>query len=312
MTPNAVTTSESKEPRRHSRRLPIVVTDRDVRVLRELFDSRLLTTSQLAAIHFDARIEAAKQRLHHLKKAKLITGRARISPAEPQPIKLTRDGFQWLRDHAGLDDYPRLSWGSMRVRLSVSDLTLRHELAVGDVKAAFYNHARKHEGVTIDRFVTWPRLLRFKNPDARSSQKLVSPDGFTRMSMAIAEQSVRYDCFLEIDRGTETIGRILARAVAYVQHYKGGAYAKRLGGDPNRPHEYPFRVLWTFPSRSRLRNFAEACRKSTPPILKMHWLAVQADVVTDPFSDIWVRPVDDDAQRHGLLANPAKRAESTQ
>lgn len=295
--------------RRRERRLSVIVTERDVLILRELFDSRILTTAQLSDIHFDGKLAAAKQRLYLLKRAKLIVGRSRTSPAEPEPLKLTRHGFDWLRTNGAINDFPRLTWASMRLRLAVSNLTIRHELEVGAVKAAIHRHVRGRTGMRIRKFVTWPRLLRFANPDGRSAQRFVSPDGFFRVvfqslsDSLVTAEAIQYDAFLEVDRGTETIGRITQRAVAYLQHYKSGAYAKRNGGDPAKPQLFPFRVCWTFPSRSRLRNFADACRRMNPPILKTQWLATHEDVISDPLGPIWIRPGDtDDSVRHSLIA----------
>jgi len=281
-------------------RLPIILTPRDYAVLLELFDSRLLTLGQLADIHFESRREATKKRLQSLKRAKLIVARPRTSPAEPELLKLTRRGFDWLRESGRLADYPRLTWASMSKRLKVSVLTHRHEMEVGLVKASVHRSARRDQ-INVDRFVTWPRLIRFRNPDGRSPQKHVSPDGYFQLRVDRGESSTRYTFFVEVDRGTETISRIVARAASYVEHYKSGAYAKRNGGDPAQPKHHPFRVLWTFPSRSRLVNFARACREAHPPILKMMWLATIEDVARDPLAEVWVRSGDAVEVRHRLI-----------
>lgn len=291
--------TEDQSPR-STARLPIVLTSRDYDVLLELFDSRLLTLSQIADIHFDSRREATKKRLQSLKQAKLIVARPRTSPSEPELLKLTRRGFEWLRESGQLSDYPRLTWASLNKRLKVSVLTQRHEIEVGNVKASIHRSARRDQ-IIVDRFITWPRLIRFRNPDARSPQKFVSPDGFFQLRVDRHDGSMSFAFFVEVDRGTETISRIVARAASYVEHYKSGAYAKRQGGDARQPQLHPFRVLWTFPSRARLMNFAKACREAHPPILKMMWLATIDEVIVDPLGAIWMRSGDASDIRHSLI-----------
>ena len=288
---------------RRKRRPALLLTARDVAILRDLFDSRILTARQLADIHFHGSRNAAKQRLWALKRAGHLAARFGSGAGEQQPLRLTRKGFEHLRAHGHLADYPRVTWLTMSKRLKVSDLTLGHELDVGALKAAFHRVVRGLGSVSITTAVTWPRLLRFSARPSHTTEPVrVSPDGFVRLAQQVEPGMLRQlDFFLEVDRSTETLARIVERTAAYVAHYTTGGYAKRQGG--NDPRAFPYRVLWTFRTQSRLDHFLRACREHARPILKMAWATTHARAIADPFAAIWRRPVDDPDTLHTLL-NP--------
>ncbi|HMO86497.1 MAG TPA: replication-relaxation family protein, partial [Lacipirellulaceae bacterium] len=139
------------------RRVP-VVTDRDLCILRDLFDSRILTAAHLADIHFNGSRDAVRQRIPVLKAARLIAARPRATPYEPEVLTLAKAGFDLLLNKGELADFPAMTWDAMEKRCRVSPLTLRHELAVGDFKAAVHAAARRAEGVRVVEFLTWPAL----------------------------------------------------------------------------------------------------------------------------------------------------------
>jgi hypothetical protein len=107
------------------------IQDRELELLRGLFDSRLMTLAQAAALFFNGSREAAKKRIAKLKAAGVISARQRKA-YEPSILFLTRRGFELLRER-GLLQHVSLSWTNLEKRLQVSDLTLKHELEVMDV-----------------------------------------------------------------------------------------------------------------------------------------------------------------------------------
>jgi hypothetical protein len=302
------TAATATRPKRRSRRsVGFMLTPRDVRILRDLFDSRVLTANQIADIHFASSPNAAKQRLWAMKKVGLISGRFGSPASEPQPLRLTRGGFDLLRQRGHLDDYPRLTWVTMSKRLKVSDLTLAHELDVGSVKAAFHRAARERGDTKIDLAVTWPRLLRFRvRPPHQTESANVSPDGFIRLTHTGDDQVVRQmDFFIEVDRSTETLSRIVERMQGYVAYFSTGGYAKRQGVSDAQAKDFPFRVLWTFKTKARMDSFLRACREHTRPIYRMAWTAVFDDALADPLGAFWRRPVDSGSAQLPLLASRA-------
>ncbi len=108
--------------------------ERDVRLLSGLFESRLMPLPHAAALYFEGRAEAAKKRSPETKSAGLIGERPRRA-YDPCVLFLTRRGLLALADNGHLADYPQIGWAKIEKRARVSDLTLRHELAVMDVKS---------------------------------------------------------------------------------------------------------------------------------------------------------------------------------
>jgi len=51
--------------------------ERDLRILRNLFESRIMTAAHIAALHFDGKREMTKKRLQKLKVAGLLGERRR-------------------------------------------------------------------------------------------------------------------------------------------------------------------------------------------------------------------------------------------
>jgi hypothetical protein len=302
--PLQATAATTTKPKRRSRRpVGFMLTPRDVRILRDLFDSRVLTANQIADIHFASSPNAAKQRLWAMKKVGLISGRFGSPASEPQPLRLTRGGFDLLRQRGHLDDYPRLTWVTMSRRLKVSDLTLAHELDVGSVKAAFHRAARERGDTKIDLAVTWPRLLRFRvRPPHQAESANVSPDGFIRLTHTSDNQVVRQmDFFIEVDRSTETLSRIVERMQGYVAYFSTGGYAKRQGVNDAQAKDFPFRVLWTFRTKARQDGFLESCRKHVHPVHKMAWTTVHDMACQNPFGAVWRRPIDAPASLISIL-----------
>jgi len=113
----------------------IEIQDRDSDLLRGLFDSRLITLAHASALYFNGSREAAKKRIQKLKSAGLLGERVRKA-YEPSVLFLTRQGYSLMKDRCLLHGFPAIGWTSLEKRLQVSDLTLRHELEVMDVKAA--------------------------------------------------------------------------------------------------------------------------------------------------------------------------------
>lgn len=289
-------------PARRSR-VPILLTPRDHLILRSLFDSRVLTAAQLAEIHFAGSRGAAKQRLWTLTRAGFIAGRFGTPAGLPLPLRLTRRGFEELQASGHLSDYPRVTWQTMSKRFKVASSTLAHELDVGSVKAVFFRAARENPSWQVSLAVTWPRLLRFRvRPKHHTHPLVVSPDGFLRLFHTDAANTTRQvDLFLEVDRATETLSRIVERSHGYMEYFASGSYAKRQGQPDAQPSDFPFRVCWVFPTKLRMNSFLRGCIDHVRPIRKMVWAAVMTDVLRDPLGPIWRRPIDGETDRQSLV-----------
>ena len=271
----------------------IQLQQRDLALLRGLFESRVVTAAQAAVLYFEGKQEAARKRLQKLKAVGLINERKR-RVNEPSVLFLTRKAFQLLRDKGELSQYPPLSAAAFERRAHVSSLTLRHELEVMDVKSAFHSAIAGTGQVLVAEFSTWPVLSQFEAYRERgAAPTLVRPDGFIRVHERELDGGLsEHTFFLEVDRSTETQDTLVTRAGGYLDYYTSGGFAVRNGGTRADFKAYPFRVLMVFKSEERRNNTAERLLQRTPPILTQVWLSTFAEVTTNPLGEIWIRPAD--------------------
>jgi len=267
----------------------IVFQSRDLALLRDLFESRVMTSAHAAALHFAGSKEAAKKRLQKLRAAGLVTERTR-RPTEPAALFLTTKGFAHLRDHGALAEYPAFSTRSFEKRAAVSELTLRHELEVMDVKAAFHLAASKAENVSIAEFGTWPLLHQFDVSRNGHGETTVKPDGFIRIHEKESDGISEHAFFLEVDRSSESLDTLVTKAACYLSHYHSGGFAEQNGAPRTAFKEYPFRVLIVCKSAERRNNTALRLLQNNPPIFTHAHLTTLAEVTTDPFGAVWLTP----------------------
>ena len=227
--------------------------DRDIALLLGLFDTRLMTLSHAALLYFDGRHEAAKKRIQKLKAGGLVGERAR-KVYEPSIIFLAHQGFLRLQERGRLTAFPHTSWPSLERRLQVSPLTLRHEIDVLDVKAAFCSTVRTVPSLALTEFSTWPVLFQFHASPDGAADILVRPDSYVRLDEN-AEDAHAY--FVEVDRSTETIDTLASKALCYLDYYRRGGFAARHGQPRSKYKEFPFRVLMIFKTAERRNNMAE-------------------------------------------------------
>lgn len=283
-----------------------VVQARDIALLRGLFESRVMTTAQIAAFYFGGKKEAAKKRLQKIKSAGLLGERKR-RVNEPSVLFLTRKAHSLLTEIGLLPQFPRLSSAVFEKRADVSDLTIHHELEVMDVKAAFYSALRHSDTFEIAEFSTWPRLHEFMAARPNGGQEtLVKPDGFIRVREKERDGGLsEHTFFLEVDRSTETQDTLVKRAGCFLEYYKSGGFAEKNRAPRSAFKEFPFRVLFVLKSEERRNNTAARLLESNPPIRTLVYLSTFREVLADPVGNIWIRPTDysqkRDFTKHGLF-----------
>jgi hypothetical protein len=272
----------------------IVLQDRDLALLRGLFESRVMTANHAACLYFAGRGEMTKKRLQKLKSAGLIAERPRRA-FEPAVLYLTRQGLGPLIARGILKEYPEFDVPTLERRSQVSTLTLRHELEVMEIKVSFASAIIKMSAFTLAEFNTWPLLNGFSvfHNRAGAGEVAVRPDGFIRVHEREADGGIsEHALFLEVDRSTETQEVLISKAACYLAHYKSGGFAEKCGGLRGDFKEYPFRVLFVFKTAERRNNTAERLIQGNPPILTQVWLTTLSEATADPFGAIWVRPTD--------------------
>lgn len=252
-----------------------------------------MTTAHATALYFDGKGEYTKKRLQKIKVAGLITERPR-RPFEPSVIFLTRKGLENLQARGILADYPPFDLPTLDRRARVSDLTIRHELEVMDVKTAFLSGVKKFPAFSIAEFSTWPMLNEFRAYHPVNGAEIsVKPDGFIRFhEKEDGTKGYAHDFFLEVDRSTEVQDVLAMRAACYFDYYKSGGFAVRNGGQRDDYKQFPFRVLMVFKTAERRNNTAERLLQNNLPTLKQVCLSTFEEVVNDPFGAIWFCPAD--------------------
>jgi len=268
--------------------------NRDFALLRGLFESRVMTGTHVAAIYFNGKKEAAKKRLQRIKAAGLIGERKR-RVNEKSVLFLTRKGHALLQEKNLLASFPKLSPAVFEKRANVSELTLRHELEVMDVKAAFHSALTNSGTFRIAEFSTWPRLHEFKAspPGPGSEDVLVKPDGFIRIEEKEKDGGLsEHTFFLEVDRSSETQETLARRPGCYLDYYKSGGFASRNGSPRSAYKKFPFRVLIVLKNAERRNNTAERLIESNPPIFTFAYLSTLPEVLADPLGAVWIRPTD--------------------
>ena len=198
-----------------------------------------MTIAHAAEIHFGGKRESAKKRIQRLKAAGFVKERSR-KPYEPSILHLASKGVTSLSERGILTEYPSLSRTAIERRNRVSELTLRHELQVMDVKAAIYKAVRASPEIEIERFCTWPHLCEIGGGGKAWSQIawIARPDGFLRF-----RRDRRLHCiFLELDRSTESQGTLLAKAKRYASY------------QASEPGRKPATIHFIFSTDARKRN----------------------------------------------------------
>lgn len=266
------------------------LTDRDCQVFRGLFESRIMTVAHVAALYFAGHADAARKRLWKLQTSGYINQRPR-NAYDPAIYVLTAKSFRALTENHHLEGFPKLSPAQMAKRAQVSEMTIRHELAVMDVKAAFVSAVAKLPHLQILEFNTWPRLSQFVGrPGDNENSLLVRPDGFIRIATRPDDAEQRF--FLEVDRSTETLDNLATRMLCYRHHHRSGGFAERLGHPREQFMHFPLRVLAIFKTQQRQDNFARHLLSMHPPILSQVWSTTLEEVCRDAAGAIWLRPVD--------------------
>jgi hypothetical protein len=281
----------------------IEIQPRDIALLLDLFVSRVMTLAHIAELHFEGREEAAKKRVQKLKAAGFITERPRKA-RDPSVLILAPAGHAMLMERGHLADFPRLSSQAFAKRSRVSDLTIRHELAVMDVKAALAPAIHQMPGFKVIEFSTWPLLCEFQAQPDHYTTVRVRPDGFIRVEeTTLVSEVYEHAFYLEVDRGTETLDTLAKKALCYRHHYASGGYAVSRGGLRGQFSEYPFRVLIVLPGNERRNNLIERLLSLQPPIETQVWATTANDLSADPLGAIWIRPRD-----HRTSATPEPHA----
>jgi hypothetical protein len=269
------------------KRSAIKLQPRDFELLQGLFESRVMTLPHISAVYFDSKGEMAKKRVQKLKKLGVIRERSRRRIPGPSILHLGWKGYLSLRDGGFVDDDSRLSPRAFTRRMRVSPLTLAHEIAIGDVMSAYILAIRESASFKLLEFSVWPRRYGF-SVDREYRRIPVQPDGYLRILEKDSEDASELHYFLELDKGSETVGRLAEKCVNYREYERSGRYAEFCGFTKEERKSRPFQVLVVCKTEERRNNLAKRLLEMHPPFSTMILIATLGECVRDPLGEIWM------------------------
>lgn len=182
------------------------LTDRDRTVLRSVERFRVLTTPQLARLLFDSH-KRASARLLDLRAMRLLD---RFRPyregwgSHPWHWVLGPMGAAFLAGERGEDaDKARRRWRGEYTLAYSNSQRLGHLVGINEFHVCLAAHARRHEARLLD-WLTEPEC-------AAWTDGIVRPDGWGMWQ----EDGEPVEFFLEYDRGTETLRRLVDKLEGY-------------------------------------------------------------------------------------------------
>lgn len=209
---------------------PMRLGDNDCRIVRWVYDYRLLSQRQIERLLGLARPTAQRllRRLYDHRYLDRVFPPVATSGAISPLYILDKRGIQLLQQ-AGVSDFTAVPGKRL------SALFLEHALAINNFRIAF-SQGCEARGWTVGHWLTENEIKadydRVQVPGKKRPVALV-PDGF--FSVEVPNKGTTF-FFLELDRGTMTLARFRDKVATYVAYYKSGQYQRRY-------HARGFRVL---------------------------------------------------------------------
>ena len=228
-------------------------TDNDTQILYFLSQARFATTNQLARLFFassmraDTAIRRTNCALQSLKKAGLVShlkrriGGARRGSAS-YVWQITFQGLKLLKSQ---DDSITLRYKN---QYEPTQHHVEHTLAITEVFIETLEAVRDSEKLSLE-------IFSFEPNSWRSYQKLsgigrtLKPDAY----LELVNHDYEDHYFLEIDRSTESLARVVNTCKKYIEYYRSGI-------EQRQKEVFPF-VLWIVPDDKRKLAISKAIQK---------------------------------------------------
>ena len=247
-----------RQRRRRDRRVPnpkrMQLTERDIEIVQAVHQHRVLTQEHIQLLFFGPRNKSGAQRRlerlydHGFLERLLLPVTAGRSPTL---YILDRKGADLLRAERG---YDTLAWYHSSRDLKTD--FLEHTMAINDVMVAVTLACRARD-YELETWQTESQLkanydrVTLQTASGRREEVPIVPDSF----FCIVAHGRRYPCFLEVDRGTMTLGRFKRKVQGYVAYHRTGGYERRYGLQS-------LRVLTVTVGEKRLVNLKEATEQA--------------------------------------------------
>lgn len=298
---------DSNSSRRNSRRSrfvrtpeqsPMILQDRDVKILETLYHYRFLTTTQIADLYFGSKSKALR-RLRQLYDNGFVARIFRPVVVGSAEIIYYLDsyGVNVLARHLGIDR-EEVNW-SRRSFVRIRSLFLNHALEVNQFRLAIHMATLDNSEVDL-LFWKYDNELQTKNergilisdkvvdPENSTKRIRVTPDAF----FGLSTPKGRAYFFLEADLGTEDNYQFKKKTQGYLRYYTDGHYQQKYG-------YRIFRVLTTT-STNRLPNLLRTTQKAVVDrrFQSMFYFADREHVNSESiFAPIWRTPSEPDSRR---------------
>ena len=227
--------------------------DNDTQILYFLSQARFATTNQLARLFFassmraDTAIRRTNFALQSLKKAGLVShlkrriGGARRGSAS-YVWQITFQGLKFLKNQ---DETVVLRYKN---KYDPTQHHVEHTLAITEIFVETLEPVRNSEKLSLE-------IFSFEPNSWRSYQKLsgigrtLKPDAY----LELVNHDYEDHYFLEIDRSTESLARVVNTCKKYIEYYRSGI-------EQRQKEVFPF-VLWLCPDDMRIRPFPKELKK---------------------------------------------------
>jgi hypothetical protein len=259
---------------------PLSLQARDKEIVGAVYECGFLTREQiqrLFAINSTARANIRLRKLFdhgYLIRRFLPTTRG----AAKAVYFLGHQGIHLVSDKKGYD--PLEIKRRQKVYREKKELFFDHDLAVNEVRIAFYQAMNQQNDLTLDRWLSSADCLQeYEIADVRQKRvlKVFRPDGYLRYFY----EGKLFSCFLEVDRSTMSNTRFRAKVKTYLEYARSGLYQQRYGLKF-------FRVLVITKTGARLISLKRVTASLTN---KMFWFTTMEHVTPDEaFNQIWERP----------------------
>lgn len=249
---------------------PMVLTERDLEIIRMVYHCRILRQDQIHSLFFGAAKAASQRRLallyhHGFLTRTFLTVRASYLVG-PALYLLDRRGAEALRSEFGYDD---IGWTAKSNE--VGQPFIEHTLAINDVRVAVMLACRNDPTYSLLEWRGEAELkaafdrVNIPTPTGKMDSVSLIPDSF----FVVQSPKGKAPFFLEVDRGTETTGRFQIKIHAYQAYVASGAYEKRYGYKS-------LRVLTTAPSSKRLEGLKTVTESAGGK--ERYWFAIQQEI----------------------------------
>jgi hypothetical protein len=276
---------------------PMRLTPRDVEIIKAVYDFRALRGDQIQTLFFGSQ-STASYRLSRLYQhcflerhfLPMVGGPA----SSPTIYTLDKQGARVLREICG---YGPEILGKQLVIKEFSQLFIEHLLQINEFRISVVKSAGLN-GYILENWLTdaylrsdYDRVM-IKTVRGHRRQISLIPDSY----FVLLVPQGRACFFLELDRGTMTLGRFSEKILAYQSYIESGQYHRRY-------NTHSLRVLIVTLGEKRLLNL----KRKTEAVggEKIFWFTTLSEVSADSVLDdpIWLISSRDSEKRFVLIRN---------